>query len=170
MRCEMRDQNDEIGSRSVTGEFLKLKFDEICPPEFLWEDLCLGGSAFRIEARMLLKSAYKLRRENIQNRRNAHNRAQRGILLTALQLANVRRMVAAFECERLLRELPLFAKLAQRLSEALFGSAGRASAMPLHAQTNTRTTETIVTRDYSTELTTACRGAVFALAPLRVTK
>ncbi len=60
MRCEMRDQNDEIGSRSVTGEFVKLKFDEICPPEFPWGDLCLGGSAFRIEARMLLKSAYKL--------------------------------------------------------------------------------------------------------------
>lgn len=90
--------------------------------------------------------------------------------MTALQLANVSRMVAAFECERLLRELPLFAKLAQRLSEALFGSAGRASAMPLHAQTNTRTTETIVTRDYSTELTTACGHTGSLLVTLRVTK
>src|SRR5690348_6557287 len=62
-------------------------------------------------------------------------------------------MVAAFESECLLREPAFGAELPQRDPEKLFRSCGRSTppAMPLHAQTNTATICTIVTRDYSTD-------------------
>jgi hypothetical protein len=72
--------------------------------------------------------------------------SQRRTFLAALKLSNVRWVVTAFERQVFLRKTAPLARFAQNFTKAFFlrPGGGTTTAMPLHAQFNTDTIQTIV--------------------------
>ena len=104
---------------------------------------------------MTLKTPKEIRGKHAQRGRQADDGAQGRALSPALQLTNVCRVIPALEGEGLLRKPFFFTEFSQSYAEeSLCRGRSTSPAMLLHAQTNTATIQTIVTRDYSADLGT----------------
>jgi hypothetical protein len=101
----------------------------------------------------LFKSPEEIRRRHAERSRQTHDSSGAMDFCAAFQLADIRGVVTAVERKRLLRGTPRLSDLSQGQTEQLLGRfrALVPPATPLHAQTNTVTIQTIVTRDYSTD-------------------
>ncbi len=98
----------------------------------------------------MLEAPKQFRRQDGQDRREAEDCSERGVLLPALKLSDIRRVIPTLERQRFLGHTPLLAQFTKCHPEEELRRLPRSrSAMPLHAQTNTATIQTIVTRDYS---------------------